>query len=322
MTKPKILIVYDVPNWAVYKNLKYFKYYFSDSFDVDSIDEVTLNKEYEKKYTGYDIYYLTAHTMLCRGDFPFRLPKGKIVTKITGRHVIKNIFKTHYLVIKSGNNNINPVKLWVKLANRCAAVFVNNKLALNDVMKKHKINVPVFYSPYGVDTEVFKSLNDIPVGKDFTIIFVGKPVPEKGIDLIKEVAKRSGVKLIMHTNNWTNSISRSELTKKIYNKGSTLLVASSIDGGPNTSIEMMACGRPIIGNEIGNIPELVRDGINGFIVKHNDVENYLEKLAILINRPAILKRMGKEARETILNNGWTIQDYMNREKKYFKKILG
>lgn len=320
MYKPKILIVYDVPNWAVHKNLKYFKHYFSEDFDVDSVDEVTLSEKYEEKYTEYDIYYLTTHTMLCRGNFPFRIPEGKIVTKVTGRHVIKDIFKSHYLVTKSGDNNITPVKLWAKLANCCAAVFVNNKLALNDVMKKYKVKVPVFYSPYGVDTEVFKPLNDIPIIKDFTIVFVGKPVVEKGIELIEKVAIKSGVKLIMHTNNWTNSISRAELAK-VYNKGSTLLVASSIDGGPNTSIEMMACGRPIIGNRIGNIPELIQDGVNGFMAEENNVDSYLKKLGILINRPGILKKMGKKARETVLNAGWTIQDYMNREKKYFKEIL-
>ena len=54
---------------------------------------------------------------------------------------------------------------------------------------------------------------------------------------------------------------------------------NDMEGIPNAIMEAMAMELPIVSTYHSGIPELVQDGINGFLVEEKDVENYARKLA-------------------------------------------
>ena len=58
-------------------------------------------------------------------------------------------------------------------------------------------------------------------------------------------------------------------------------------------MEAMAMGLPVISTEHSGIPELVENGISGFLVKERDVDDLFEKLKYLIENPDIWVEMGK-----------------------------
>lgn len=92
---------------------------------------------------------------------------------------------------------------------------------------------------------------------------------------------------------------------------SDILMAPSVTAGDgnqdapvNTLKEAMAMGLPVIGTQHGGIPELVENGISGFLVPERDADAIAEKLTYLIERPEIWPQMGRAGR-------WYVEEQYN-----------
>lgn len=87
---------------------------------------------------------------------------------------------------------------------------------------------------------------------------------------------------------------------------SHILVAPSVtaqngdrDAPVNTLKEAMAMGLPVIGTMHGGIPELIEDGISGFLVTERDANDIAHKLDYLINHSERWLEMGQAGRQSI-----------------------
>jgi len=63
--------------------------------------------------------------------------------------------------------------------------------------------------------------------------------------------------------------------------------------------EAMASGRPVIASNIGDLPELIKNGENGFLFKPNDSQDLANKIIYLLKDPLKIKRLAKNARKTM-----------------------
>ena len=54
-----------------------------------------------------------------------------------------------------------------------------------------------------------------------------------------------------------------------YNQGTVLVCASETEGTPNPALEAAACGCTLVSTRVGNMPELIRNGENGYLVERN-----------------------------------------------------
>ena len=68
------------------------------------------------------------------------------------------------------------------------------------------------------------------------------------------------------------------------------------DNAPQTVFEMLACGVPVLGAEIGGIPDFIRDGDNGLLFRANDRYDLARRLAQVARDPAVLVRLRQNVR--------------------------
>jgi glycosyltransferase involved in cell wall biosynthesis len=66
-----------------------------------------------------------------------------------------------------------------------------------------------------------------------------------------------------------------------------------------TILEAMACGTPVICTGVGSLPELVEDGVTGFVVPPNDPAALASRIAVLVNDLDRAAEMGARARAAV-----------------------
>jgi len=308
MSKPKILLITDVWGWGGHHRGEQIVKHLSDEFEFDLITQAMLNKK-EHKYPldDYELYYPLFHVQLRLGPLQGRL--DKVVTIVTGRTALKPKFAEYGKTTKLG---------FLKFANQCRAIFANNYIALRELRTYYK--GLTFYVPRGVDEKLF-SYSPYPTDS-FAACFVGKGrAPEKGYNShIIPACKRSNIRMISNIKDYRNAVTQDLVKEQIYNRAHVLMVASTIDGTPNPALEAASCGRPILSNEIGNMPDFIEQGVNGFLVRR-EIEDYAEKLRWMSKNTAKCDKMGQRARQKI-EDEWCWKKTLNRyERKALRMVL-
>jgi glycosyltransferase involved in cell wall biosynthesis len=78
------------------------------------------------------------------------------------------------------------------------------------------------------------------------------------------------------------------------------LLPSVNEGTPVSAIEALASGTPVVANRVGGVPDVVRDGVDGFLVEHGDVEGAGRKIAALAEDAKLRAKLGGAGRARVL----------------------
>ena len=92
------------------------------------------------------------------------------------------------------------------------------------------------------------------------------------------------------------------------------------EGHPWVIVEAMAAGLPIISTDQGAIRESVEDGVNGFIVPHNNPQAIAEKVELLIQDEELRNKMGRNSREIYLRK-FTEERMVENLRNTFEDVL-
>jgi glycosyltransferase involved in cell wall biosynthesis len=181
----------------------------------------------------------------------------------------------------------------------------------------------LFYLPRGVDVDRFKPGSRPP---KFRAIFSGALIERKGIHHLLEAWHRLNLKdaelwLVGAVHDeakphlqkfWRENIKTVGFVRdpeNYLNQGTVYVFPSQWEGSAKTIYEAAACGLPMITTrEAGDV---VRDGIEGIIVQPGDVDAIAAALEHLYQHPEIVERMGKAARERVVEN-FTWDHYRSR----------
>ncbi len=74
------------------------------------------------------------------------------------------------------------------------------------------------------------------------------------------------------------------------------------EGIPVVLMEALAQGVPVVSTLHSGIPELIEDGVSGFLVPERDAGSLADRLAFLIDNPARMREMGFEGRKAVEMN--------------------
>lgn len=106
---------------------------------------------------------------------------------------------------------------------------------------------------------------------------------------LEELAKRLGIEEDVL---FVGEVKRSDISY-YFAACDVFVIPSLSEGMPNAALEAMACAKPIVATNVGGLPEIVIDGVNGFLVKPKDPEALAEKICILLDNEEMRLKMGK-----------------------------
>ena len=95
---------------------------------------------------------------------------------------------------------------------------------------------------------------------------------------------------------------------------------SRSDCGPWTVLESLAVGAPVVASDVGGIPEMIRDGVDGFLVPPDDPEALAEKIKLLLTDTELRETMGRNARERFLTE-FELSRNIGRHADWFEEIV-
>jgi glycosyltransferase involved in cell wall biosynthesis len=72
---------------------------------------------------------------------------------------------------------------------------------------------------------------------------------------------------------------------------------SDFEGTPLSVMEYMAAGRPVVATNVGGLPELIQDGIHGFLFEKRDPVGLADAVGLLLRDEALRRAMGCRARD-------------------------
>ena len=91
-----------------------------------------------------------------------------------------------------------------------------------------------------------------------------------------------------------------EEKEKLLKKCSTFILPSHFEGMPMSVLEAMSCGLAAISTNVGGIPQIIDDNVNGIRVDAGDVQAVSEALISVLSDEALRKRLGEAGRERVI----------------------
>lgn len=104
------------------------------------------------------------------------------------------------------------------------------------------------------------------------------------------------------------------------NAADIFVLPSYEEGLPSVILEAMACQKPVLATMAGGIPEIVKDGENGILVKSKDTDSLAKAAASLLENKDLLIRMGISGRKAIEENFSCKQSAENLMRIYERLI--
>ena len=105
---------------------------------------------------------------------------------------------------------------------------------------------------------------------------------------------------------------------KAYQESRIFLNTSLVSPIPCSLLEAMACGCAVVTTDRCMIPEVVQNGVNGFIT--NDVGEMREYLRMLLDDEDLAKKMGDAARKTIVEN-YSLEQFVENWENVLEPYL-
>ena len=100
----------------------------------------------------------------------------------------------------------------------------------------------------------------------------------------------------------------------------TLILPSANEGTPVSAIEALAARRPVVATRVGGVPDVVRDGVDGYLVEPGDVEALARRLGELATDPALRERMGEAGSERVLRR-YAVERLVDDVDRLYRALL-
>lgn len=185
---------------------------------------------------------------------------------------------------------------------------------------------PVHVIPYGIDATTFKPRNctmarevlGLP-GRKRIVLFVAQQVKNrrKGFHLLREALASlpatddvclvtAGIDVpaceLPVQSVHLGLLASPGLMTLVYSAADVFVAPSLQDNLPNTVLESMACGTPVVAFNVGGLPDMVRPGETGLLAEHGDAASLAKCVAKLLRDDSLRMTMSASCRRRAIDD--------------------
>jgi len=195
-------------------------------------------------------------------------------------------------------------------------IALSERLAIGMKKKTTNNNIKIRFN--SVDTSIFSSqiYKSKKSVESNNVIFIGRLSKKKGIyDLLeaiplvikrkpstmfilcgkgdiedcKKICKEKGINDHVEFLGWIDGQNKID----VICSADVFVLPSYFEALPNAIIEAMAAGLPIISTNVGGIPDIIQDGVNGFLVQPGDIQAIADRILKLLADKALREKIGE-----------------------------
>ena len=204
-------------------------------------------------------------------------------------------------------------------------------ITISESLAKHlgqyieKSKITVLYNPFKVDeiiartakkaTSPFRFKNSLKVimtanlamgkGQAEAIEAVGL-LNQQGHSVELAIRNTGEAELLLRIN---KLVKKYKLEKKVHlesfkpdwfpyiNCADIAIMASRMEGFGRVTFEYLVAGKPVVGADSGATPEMIKNGVNGYLFKPGNIESLAEGLANYAKHPELIKKHGEASKQ-------------------------
>jgi glycosyltransferase involved in cell wall biosynthesis len=250
-------------------------------------------------YSTFNFYFAFTTSQLARflkikyipilhgGNLPTRLDKSLKMSKAIFNNSYANIAPSGYLQHEFFKKNYN-------------SILIPNSISISEyqLKKREKLEPKLLY--VRAFSKIYNPLMAIKVLHELkknypnaTLCMIG---PDSGDGSLYEVKELVTKLKLNNSVEFTGSMAKSEWHKK--SKDFDIFInTTNIDNTPISVIEGMALGLPIVSTNVGGIPYLIKNNLEGVLVDADNEMAMCSAISELIETPKIVKELTKNARK-------------------------
>ena len=178
---------------------------------------------------------------------------------------------------------------------------------------KEKLNIDFEYLPSPLDTKMFEKIKNVEKIPN-QIAFVGRDSPEKGIDILKEAESEINGNVVYCTDrSWDDAM-------RIIKSSSIVVVPSRMESLPTTVKEAFFLNVPVIGTDVGGIPELITNNETGILVPPENPGKLADAVNELLSDKEKAEKLATNG-NTFVKNNMTWDVILPKYIKFYEDLL-
>lgn len=201
-------------------------------------------------------------------------------------------------------------------------------MVAREIAARELVSHPPVVIPNGVDLSIFRPSHHPPSAREQTILFVGRLVSQKGVDVLlrafrvllfrfpaarliiagdgyealylQRLSRYLGIFEEVSFLGWQSASS----LVRLYQNARAVAIPSRYEPFGLVALEALACATPVVASETGGLAEIIRNGVDGYLVPPDDHLRFAHRLAILVSDSSYAAELGKVGRIRAAQFSW------------------